>query len=154
MFYDESAQTYFRRLCFSPDGSFMFAPAAMYKPVGEDAGAAAVPTVYGFACGQWEAPALHLPGPAGGKVAVAVRCSPKLYKLKPVGEGGTKVTDLPYRIIVAVATGDTVIVYDTQHVLPLAVVRSGHLSTLTDLSWSNDGLQLFASGNDGYCSQV
>jgi chromatin assembly factor 1 subunit B len=154
MFYDESAQTYFRRLCFSPEGSFLFTPAALFKPVGEDAGAAVVPTVYSFACGKWEAPVFHLPGPAQAKVAVAVRCSPKLYKLKPVSAGGTKVTDLPYRIVIAVATGDSVLVYDTQHIHPIAAIRSGHCSTLTDVSWSHDGLQLFASGNDGYCSQV
>ena len=42
---------------------------------------------------------------------------------------------LPYRIVYAVATQDSVLVYDTQQQTPLIVVSNLHYTTFTDLSW-------------------
>ena len=61
---------------------------------------------------------------------------------------------LPYRIIYAVATQDTVFVYDTQQTTPLCVVSNLHFATFSDLTWSNDGLTLLMSSSDGFCSTL
>ena len=42
---------------------------------------------------------------------------------------------LPYRIIYAVATQDSILVYDTQQQTPLCVVSNLHFATFTDLTW-------------------
>ena len=42
---------------------------------------------------------------------------------------------LPYRIVYAVVTQDTVLIYDTQQQTPLAVVSNLHYTTFTDITW-------------------
>lgn len=42
---------------------------------------------------------------------------------------------LPYRMIYAVATQDSVLLYDTQQQTPLCVVSNLHCATFTDLTW-------------------
>ena len=59
---------------------------------------------------------------------------------------------LPYRVVFAVATGDAVMIYDTQQLTPLAVLSNLHYATFTDLAWSNDGHTLIMTSTDGYCS--
>ncbi|KAI1848277.1 hypothetical protein JX266_005990 [Neoarthrinium moseri] len=61
---------------------------------------------------------------------------------------------LPYRMIYAVATQDTVLLYDTQQMTPICVVSNLHLTTFTDLAWSSDGLTLLISSFDGFCSTI
>ncbi|KAK9775452.1 putative WD40-repeat-containing domain protein [Seiridium cardinale] len=61
---------------------------------------------------------------------------------------------LPYRMVYAVATQDTVLLYDTQQMTPICVVSNLHLTTFTDLAWSNDGLTLLISSFDGFCSTI
>lgn len=59
---------------------------------------------------------------------------------------------LPYRIVFAVATGDAVMIYDTQQLTPLAVLSNLHYATFTDLAWSSDGHKLIMTSTDGFCS--
>ncbi|ODV89857.1 hypothetical protein CANCADRAFT_26767 [Tortispora caseinolytica NRRL Y-17796] len=61
---------------------------------------------------------------------------------------------LPYRLIFAVATQDSVLVYDTQQTTPLCYISNLHYAAFTDLSWSPDGNTLLISSNDGFCSAV
>lgn len=42
---------------------------------------------------------------------------------------------LPYRVVYAVATQDSVLVYDTQQQTPLVVVSNLHFATFTDVTW-------------------
>jgi chromatin assembly factor 1 subunit B len=49
--------------------------------------------------------------------------------------GPTMAFSLPYRMIYAVATEDSVLLYDTQQQTPLCVVSNLHCATFTDLSW-------------------
>ena len=98
-------------------------------------GAAAVNTTYVYARGHWKAPVAHLPALAA---TVAVRFCPHLFELRPdavrgsAGPGGGAPAgsadggkgrsddgdcpwaELPYRMLFAVATLDSVIIYDTQ----------------------------------------
>jgi chromatin assembly factor 1 subunit B len=43
--------------------------------------------------------------------------------------------DLPYRIVFAVATQDSVIVYDTQQPMPIAYLSQYHYTSITDIAW-------------------
>ncbi|KAG0645558.1 putative WD repeat-containing [Hyphodiscus hymeniophilus] len=61
---------------------------------------------------------------------------------------------LPYRIVYAVATEDSVLLYDTQQQTPLCVVSNLHCATFTDLTWSTDGLTLLMTSSDGFCSTL
>ncbi|GAA5980673.1 hypothetical protein JCM11641_000171 [Rhodosporidiobolus odoratus] len=74
-------------------------------------------------------------------------------------EGETKskprsLFDLPYRMVYAVATIDSVYLYDTQQAGPIAMFGSLHYKAFTDLTWSADGQTLVMSSEDGYCSIV
>lgn len=64
------------------------------------------------------------------------------------------VFSLPYRIIYAVATQDSVIVYDTQQTSPICVVSNLHYATFTDLTWSPDGNTLLMTSTDGFASVI
>jgi hypothetical protein len=49
---------------------------------------------------------------------------------------------------------DSVLVYDTHHEQPLAVIKGLHLCTLNDAAWSPDGHALFVCSTDGFLSIV
>jgi chromatin assembly factor 1 subunit B len=50
-------------------------------------------------------------------------------------QGPTMAFSLSYRMIYAVATEDSVLMYDTQQQTPLCVVSNLHCATFTDLTW-------------------
>ena len=59
--------------------------------------------------------------------------------------------DLPYRMVFAVATSETVMIYDTSGQGPLAVLGGLHFEAapITDIAWSCDGRYLGISSYDG-----
>ncbi|KIM41315.1 hypothetical protein M413DRAFT_445345 [Hebeloma cylindrosporum] len=61
---------------------------------------------------------------------------------------------LPYRLMFAVVTMDTVAIYDTQQSTPLCLLTKLHYDEFTDLTWSPDGQCLILSSRDGYCTLV
>lgn len=70
------------------------------------------------------------------KAAIAIKCSPIKYQLRSKN-GITKASRfaLPYRMIFAVATQDSVFVYDTQQSKPLCMLSGMHYASITDISW-------------------
>lgn len=76
--------------------------------------------------------------------------------------GGPSVSDtisapvfsLKYRMVYAVITQDTVIVYDTEQRQPLCIVSNLNYSAFTDVAWSPDGNILLLTSTDGFCSVV
>lgn len=42
---------------------------------------------------------------------------------------------LPYRMVFAVASEDSILLYDTQQTLPFGLVTNIHYHTLSDLAW-------------------
>ncbi len=64
------------------------------------------------------------------------------------------IVKLPYRMVFAVATIDSVLLYDTQSMYPFALLKNIHYASLTDLSWNCDGTMLAISSNDAYVSLV
>ncbi|EJU01234.1 WD40 repeat-like protein [Dacryopinax primogenitus] len=78
---------------------------------------------------------------------------PSPTKVSPTtGEDRASVWKLPYRMIFAVATQDTVVLYDTQQAGPLAMFANLHYASFTDIAWAPDGQSLIMSSSDGYCS--
>lgn len=116
-------------------------------------------------------PVAHLPGLK--KPSLAVCCSPIFYKLRGTLLGTKKESNgsnhakpsspshssspvfaLPYRVVYAVITQDTVVVYDTEQHQPIAVVSNLNYSAFTDATWSPDGQSLFVTSVDGFCSAI
>lgn len=148
LYHDGTLQTFFRRLCFTPDGKLLLTPAGVtdydgvLKPTN---------TSYGYSRYDLGKPAFVLPFP--NEYTVAVRCSPVLYRLRPYNaEKNPPIITLPYRMIYAVATKNSVFFYDTQQPVPFAIVSNIHYTRLTDLTWSTDGNVLIVSSTDGFCS--
>ncbi|XP_047456980.1 chromatin assembly factor 1 subunit B [Mugil cephalus] len=151
MFHDDSMRSFFRRLSFTPDGSFLLAPAGCVE-IGENI----MNTTYIFSRKGLKRPIAHLPCPT--KATLAVRCCPVYFELRTKkGEDGSvqdlpNVFQLPYRMVFAVASEDSIFLYDTQQTLPFGLVSNIHYHTLSDLTWSGDGSFLAVSSTDGYCS--
>ncbi|KAJ6552259.1 WD40-repeat-containing domain protein [Mycena vulgaris] len=61
---------------------------------------------------------------------------------------------LPYRMLYAVVTMDTVAIYDTQQAGPVCLLTKLHYDEFTDLTWSPDGQCLMLASRDGYCTLV
>ena len=63
--------------------------------------------------------------------------------------------DLPYKMVFAVATTDSILIYSTQSFVPIILVSNIigniHFATLTDISW-NGSKVMGVSSSDGYCS--
>lgn len=150
LFHDESLNTFFRRLAWSPEGSLLAVPAGVQRQYNTSAATAAGQpqqqqqqhATYIYARGHWGSPLLSLPCPS--KASTAVRFCPRIFKLRqqqgqqrdsPGSNGcdGTQqqqqqeqqeaaaaagapnnVLGLPYRLVLAVATMDSVLLYDMQ----------------------------------------
>ena len=52
-------------------------------------------------------------------------------------------------MIFAVSTTDSVILYETQTMTPIARIADIHYANMTDLAWAHDGNTLFVSSRDG-----
>ncbi|CAM9125497.1 unnamed protein product, partial [Phaeothamnion confervicola] len=158
---------FFRRLTWLPDGSFLACPTGQFADAdggtgssgsgGSGSGGKDDSTkfcTFLFLRDVYTAPAACLRGLH--KPSVAVRCCPLLFKLRrpraslELAALHPPLCDLPYRVVFAVATIDTLLLYDTQHHFPLAVAAGLHYAQLTDLSWSSDGRLLVLSSADGY----
>lgn len=192
LYHNETFTSFFRRLCFTPDGSLLLTPSGIFKYTGSES-EEFTNTVYIYTrAGLNRSPVAYLPGLK--KPSLAVKCSPVLYKLKeeeefadgnpttkkfdlnkstvtPVtsadptqsststldegrAEPSSPVFKLDYRVVYAVATQDSVIVYDTQHKAPLCIASNLHYATFTDLTWSPDGNTLLMTSTDGFCSVI
>ncbi|KPM05773.1 chromatin assembly factor I P60 subunit-like protein [Sarcoptes scabiei] len=69
-------------------------------------------------------------------------------------DGQHLVSGIPYRIVFAVATENSVLFYDSQNLLPFAYVSQLHYLRLTDISWSPDSRMLMITSTDGFSSFV
>lgn len=162
LFHDDTLRSFFRRLAFSPDGQLLIAPAGCV-----DDGEKQISSTFVFTRGSFTKPASYLPSPH--KATVAVRVCPCLFELRKVTkkedadsaiesekewEKYSTVFCLPYRVVFAVATEDSVLMYDSQQTMPFAFLSNIHYHQLSDISWSSDGHILVVSSTDGYCSVV
>jgi hypothetical protein len=82
--------------------------------------------------------------PGHKKSIIATRFNPMRFKS----------TKSRVKFVFAVATFDSVVLYDTDHDKPIASISNLHYATLTDLAWNYDGTMLFMCSTDGFCSMV
>ena len=151
IFFDDAVPTFFRRPAFSPDGSMLVVPTGHIK----EKGSKAKPATYVYVRGKWHTPAVSLTG--AKKPSIAARFCPLAFELvqdpnpnSPTSSPWAK--GLDYRMVFAVATLDAVLIYDTQHTRPIAIMENVHFAQLTDLAWAADGRTLVCSSADGYCT--
>lgn len=154
MYHDDGMKSFFRRLSFTPDGSLLLTPAGCVE-----AGENVANTTYVFSRKNLKRPIAHLPCPA--KATLAVRCCPVFFELRqPKASDSDESTkkmnlfNLPYRLIFAIASEDSVLLYDTQQSVPFAYISNIHYHTLSDITWSRDGTYLTIASTDGYCSFI
>ncbi|KAK7369484.1 hypothetical protein VNO80_11523 [Phaseolus coccineus] len=150
LFHDETLPSFFRRLAWSPDGSFLIVPAGSYKI---NNASESVNAAYIISRKDLSRPAIQLP--CASKAVVAVRFCPIIFKLQGTNSlNSAGVFNLPYRIIFAVATLNSLYIYDTESTSPLAVLAGLHYAAITDITWSSDAHYLALSSQDGFCSLV
>ncbi|KAI8901126.1 WD40-repeat-containing domain protein [Globomyces pollinis-pini] len=148
LYHDEDLNSFFRRPAFSPDGSILITPAGIRSSQTENF------TAYVYQRTNLKSgPFACLSGHK--KPVVAVRFNPIKFQLK-THDTSTKSNFIPldYRYIFAIATQDSVVIYDTQHTNAIAFLGNLHYASLTDISWSSDGLNLIMTSTDGFCSLV
>ncbi len=149
MFFDETLVSFFRRLSFSPDGSLLFLPTGLVPKKSEEGRGR-----HGFyICmrGQLAGlPGIVVDGFSRG--IIAIRPHPRLFRLR--SESKQPMIALPYRIVYATASQDTVCIFESSQLNPIAVFTNLHYGTLTDLAWSNDGKHLMATATDGFASMI
>lgn len=149
LFHDETLPSFFRRLAWSPDASFLIVPSGLHKM------AQAAPSFnmsYIYSRKDLSRPCIHLP--ASSKPVVAVRFCPVIFSLMenvPDKETNSGFA-LPYRLVFAVATLDSLIIYDTQRSGPIVIFAGIHYAAITDIAWSADAQYVAVSSQDGYCS--
>ncbi|KAL5220525.1 hypothetical protein ABZP36_025238 [Zizania latifolia] len=145
LFHDETLPSFFRRLAWSPDGSFLVLPAGLRKYSSE-----VINTAYIMSRRDLSRPAIQLPG--ASKAIVAVRFCPILFRLR--GSQSDGFFKLPYRVIFAVATLDSLYVYDTESVAPILIHAGLHYAAITDIAWSSDAKYLAVSSRDCFCTII
>ncbi|XP_049546922.1 chromatin assembly factor 1 subunit B [Anopheles darlingi] len=149
LFHDDTLQTFFRRLSFSPDGNLIVTPSGVAEIEG-------VPkplnTTYIYTRNSLRQPAITLPSP--DQYTVAVRFCPVFFEHRAHDVEKPPIIPLPYRMVFAVATKSSVYLYDTQQPAPFALISNIHYTRLTDMAWSSDGKILIVSSTDGYCSLI
>ncbi|EAA03971.3 AGAP007544-PA [Anopheles gambiae str. PEST] len=149
LYHDDTLQTFFRRLSFSPDGNIIVTPSGMAEIEGVSK---PLNTTYIFTRNSLKQPSFTLPSP--DQYTVAVRFCPVYFQHRPHAESKPPLVPLPYRMVFAVATKSSVYLYDTQQAAPFALISNIHYTRLTDMSWSSDGRILIVSSTDGFCSMI
>lgn len=182
LYADEATESFFRRLNWTPDGAFLITPSALWPRrassspscLGEtssvnNAASSSFSTLL-FVRHKFDQPIAVLSG--HDKASVVVRCCPVHFKIpkdeladtmgsEKENAGKTRhlkntalKSNLPYRSVFAVLTTDSIYIYDTYRLQPLAYARGLHYTSLTDAAWTEDGMQLVVTSSDGYLSIV
>ncbi|XP_061383079.1 chromatin assembly factor 1 subunit B-like [Danaus plexippus] len=150
LYHDDTLQTYYRRLHFSPDGMFIAAPAGRIEPEQGKLDIKPMNAVYIYTRHSLKTPACVVPC---GEPALVCRWSPVRRAARTSPPAPSALQHAP-RLLLAVATRRSLLLYDTHQKAPVALISNIHYTRITDLSWSSDGLTLVASSTDGFCSVV
>jgi len=180
LFHDDTFPSFYRRLDFSPDGELLVVPSGVLDIEGETTNAPHCTFI--FCTSNYNKPVIYLPGkefsvavrfspilyalrPVKRKNGLQNKSQVLSSKedeknsdlveedLKPWEKYQTTFC-LPYRMIYAIATQNSIMLYDTQQTEPFARISRIHYIGLNDLTWSADGNTLVVSSTDGYCSII
>jgi chromatin assembly factor 1 subunit B len=170
LFHDDTMKSFFRRMSFSSDGNFLITPSGCLELVSQTNETSSLKTTntsYIFLrTTNWQKPVLCLPH---DRPSVAASFNPIKFQLNSKEEEDKNKNDndqapppplppklfsLSYRYVFAIATEDSVFIYDTQNLDPFAFTTGIHYSNLSDLSWSSDGQMLMIASIDGFCTFV
>lgn len=144
-FADESqCPSFFRRHVWSPDGSICLLAAGINKDENGDN----MNVVWGFSRKDMSKPSFLLP--TLDKSPTCIRFCPIIFE-KDQDENKTtpELIDLPYKMVFAIGTLDSIFIYDTQDICPKFAITNIHYQPLTDLAWKGSSI-LAASSSDGY----
>lgn len=132
MFLDDCEYlSFFRRLSWSPDGTFFLTPASIYSDLSGSENSTAQPPsksvycVYGFLKSDITQPAFMLPGIKSH--ATCIRFNPHLYvKKTTTTTTAPAMLDLPYKMVFAVGTMEQILIYATDCIYPQVVIGNIH----------------------------
>ena len=139
-----TSSAFFRRLSFSPDGAILVTPAGLYKDI---------PLAHCFLKKSLNVPICSFPvadQATTRSTAIAVRFCPLLFA---PSENSEFLTKLPHKLVWAVCTRDSVHVYTSEKLTPVASFQHYHYDTLSDLAWQGAGM-IAVSSLDGYISFI
>ncbi|KAK6459859.1 WD40-repeat-containing domain protein [Scheffersomyces coipomensis] len=149
MYYPETLQSFFRRLTFSPEGSLLITPCGIDE-------SSSTNSVYVYSRKSLTtSPIFKITGL--NKPATVISFNPNLYQLpesKLETSSSQHKLNLPYQMIFAVATQESIIIYNTSDFQPLGYVSNLHYSYITDIAWSPEGDKIIVSSTDGFCSVI
>ncbi|KAL7678392.1 hypothetical protein ACOME3_004619 [Neoechinorhynchus agilis] len=143
-----------RRLCFTPDGQFLIATSCSCEGMDLPSGHSLSRSAAVFHRSDFEKPVAFLPvDPTESTKGVAAYP----FKLKLISDncqGFGKGLNLVYRLVVAVVTGISLIIFDSHQPIPLAYMTGAHYGDLSDVQWSSDGCALCISSLDGFMTLI
>ena len=88
--------------------------------------------------------------PTLDKCAICLRFCPIIFRKEPKQNDSEKeLLDLPYSMVFAIGTSDSVFIYSTDSIQPKFAITNIHYLPISDLSWMGDEL-LAISSSDGY----
>ncbi|KAF9238075.1 WD40-repeat-containing domain protein [Melanogaster broomeanus] len=100
-------------------------------------------------------PPPHAPKQPHSSASTSSKPPTPIAATPPTTNTGTgSILALPYRMLYAVLTMDTVAIYDTQQAGPVCLLTKLHYDEFTDVTWSPDGQTLILSSRDGYCTLI
>ncbi|KAL0228000.1 hypothetical protein RCL1_004143 [Eukaryota sp. TZLM3-RCL] len=157
---DLVAKTFFRRGCWSPDGSLLVlptgqAPSSLSNTPAEN-GFFHCAFVFIRSCLSRPIAAL----PLGSQPILTVSFIPALFELFPTDSDRPSfppLVNLPYRLVFAIATASSVAIYDTQQQVPIVLAANIHPVHITDLAWkirTSGAIELLISSRDGFISHL
>jgi chromatin assembly factor 1 subunit B len=141
--HESCIENFFRRMEFSPDGTFFIAPGGEYKNFEKNEKTFCA---YAFARKNLSKPVLAFPSE---KPVILVKFCPTIFKLK----SGFSLFDTKTKVVFVLATTDSIAIYASDSITPLYYIKKIHFASLTDLAFY--GSQILAvSSMDGYITFV
>lgn len=141
---------FFRKLQFSPDGSLLVLPYGIYKNTnGEELNCCHIFHRANLLRGLNKPIAII---PNLKKRCLCVSFNPNLYKNDSSLE--RSVLGLEYKMIFAIATDDEIMIYDTNKLECLMIIKNLHYYPIYSMSWNSEGNKIIISSKDGFLSTI
>ena len=141
--HESCIENFFRRMEWSPDGTFFLAPGGEYKNFEKNEKTFCA---YGFARKNLSKPCLAFPSE---KPVILIKFCPTVYNQK----SGFSLFNTKTKVIFVLGTSDSIAIYSSDSITPLYYLKKIHFASLTDLAFMNPEL-LAISSMDGYITFV